>query len=120
MIVNVGIENSTFAANEGGRCGSLIGYAAGSTNGSTVVKNCYSTAAVSSDIPEIMVGGLVGRAVKLSIQNCYFAGTVSGTGDNTGSMIGYKSGDFSARNCYYDSDKCNLRGCGVSESEYIS
>ena len=117
VIVNVGIENSTFTA-KNSNCGSLIGSAVGSTNGNTIVKNCYSTAVVSSNIDGISVGGLVGRAANLSIQSCYFAGTVSGTGANTGSMIGY-GGDLIARNCYYDTNKCSLLGCGGSGSEYI-
>ena len=117
-IVNVGIENSTFTAGESGHCGSLIGYAAGSTNGSATVINCYSTADVNCNITEANVGGLVGRAAKLIIQNCYFAGTVTSTAGNTGSMIGY-GGDLIARNCYYDTNKCSLLGCGGSGSEYI-
>ena len=117
-IVNVGIENSTFTAGGSGHCGSLIGYAAGSTNGSATVINCYSTADVNCNITEANVGGLVGRAAKLIIQNCYFAGTVTSTAGNTGSMIGY-GGDLIARNCYYDTNKCSLSGCGGSGSEYI-
>ena len=117
VIVNVGIENSTFTA-KNSNCGSLIGSAVGSTNGNTIVKNCYSTAVVSSNIDGISVGGLVGRAANLSIQSCYFAGTVSGTGANTGSMIGYGSNPI-VRNCYYDTNKCSLSGCGGSGSEYI-
>ncbi len=118
VIVNVGIENSTFTARNEAQCGSLIGSAVGSTNGNTIVKNCYSTAVVSSNIDGISVGGLVGKAAYLSIQSCYFAGTVSGTGANTGSMIGYGSDPF-VRNCYYDTNKCSLPGCGGSGSEYI-
>ena len=116
-IVNVGIEDSTFTAKDL-NCGSLIGYAAGSGNGDATVINCYSTAAVNCNLTGANVGGLVGKAAKLTIQNCYFAGTVSGTGDNTGSMIGY-GGDLTARNCYYDTDQCSLPGCGGSGSEYI-
>ena len=117
-IVNVGIENSTFTAGGSGHCGSLIGYAAGSGNGDATVINCYSTAAVNCNLTGANVGGLVGKAAKLTIQNCYFAGTVTGTGANTGSMIGY-GGDLTARNCYYDTNKCSLLGCGGSGSEYI-
>ena len=69
VIVNVGIEDSTFTAKDL-NCGSLIGYAAGSNNGSATVINCYSTADVNCNITEANVGGLVGRAAKLIIQNC--------------------------------------------------
>lgn len=118
VIVNVGIEDSTFTAKDS-NCGSLIGYAAGSGNGSATVINCYSTADVNCNITGANVGGLVGWAAKLIIQNCYFAGTVTSTSANTGSMIGYGS-DLIARNCYYDTNKCSLPGCPIGDPGNIS
>ena len=113
VIVNLGIEDSSFTVTGQADVGSICG----SASESTIIKNCYSIASVtstSSTSPGI--GGLVGGANSSVISNCFFIGTVDGTAweGGTGACVG-RAKDTEVMNCYYNTDFCSLQGVGSPE-----
>ncbi|NTW33505.1 MAG: hypothetical protein HGB12_12940, partial [Bacteroidetes bacterium] len=74
------------------KTGGLIGASySGSSN--FIVENCYSTCLVSSS--GNYVGGLIGIMGNGAVNNCYFAGSVSGI-SNVGGLIGTNGTDGSS------------------------
>ena len=82
-VQNLKVLNSYFE-NTTSYTGSIIGKCAGN------LVNAYSDATVSGDL---QVGGLIGQVyaadkTALSIENCWFAGNVISTDNNTGGLVG--------------------------------
>lgn len=74
------------------------------------IRNCYARGTVHS---ANRAGGLLGGdgADELcTIENCYFAGTVSADAGLIGGFAGYSSETSIRSNCYYDSDTTGLSG----------
>ncbi|MGM9746704.1 MAG: GLUG motif-containing protein [Paludibacteraceae bacterium] len=87
----------------GGVCGDNYS----ENNGTATITNCYNIGKVSGSSS---VGGVCGR-IDGTITNCYNTGAVSASGNNpkVGGVCGYLwSGNII--NCYYDKDKCNVKG----------
>ena len=87
------VQNLTVSGNVSGRMyvGGVVGL-----NGGTV-ENCYNTSSVKGDW---YVGGVVGYNNGGTVKNCYNTGTgtVTGTVDYVGGVVGYNSGPV--KNCY--------------------
>ncbi|MBQ9393661.1 MAG: hypothetical protein IJU18_06690 [Oscillospiraceae bacterium] len=94
VVENFRLENSYFVSSNN-RLGSIIG------NGNGVLRNVYSNASVTA---KGWVGGLVGFATGVTVENCWFDGTVtttSPTTQGTGGIIAIAYGGANAvRNCY--------------------
>jgi len=79
-------SNGSVTSSSGGSLGGLVG--AVDTNG--VIRNSYSSANVTGYLPAIDgVGGLVGWFNGSTISNSYSTGSVYGSRDNVGGLIGY-------------------------------
>lgn len=80
----------------GGSTGGILGWGnTGEANRSTlIVKNCFHEGTIQ---PNGMYGGIVGRAYKFSIANCYYSGSDRGmTVDTAGAMDMEEAFDFAA------------------------
>ncbi len=110
-IKNLGIESGsivcTYASQYNSHLGGFIGY----ISGSFTFENCYNKATVSStsgyngSSGTKYIGGLVGRAYVITINNCYNTGAISYRGYNSsyvGGLVGYGYGTF--RNVYNRAD----------------
>ena len=89
-------------------CGTLnnIGVVDSNFNGKNLVGG------ISGDI----IGSLYGNGI---IVNCYFIGSISGTGDSVGGLCGTIS-DANITNCYYDSDKYSGNAVGTKFSSTVT
>ena len=128
-IKNVGVIDSYFKGYEyiGGVCGYNAGtvklcysnsYLSGSNIGGVCglnhpganIANCYHTGTVNGGTN---VGGVCGaNSSGATITNCHNVGTLSGT--TVGSVCGINSGTITS--CYYDSDKCTIKGIGGADA----
>lgn len=113
-ITNVGVVDSYFNAYAvtGGICGYLVG---------GTIRNCYNSATVkgtpvSSGDTDFTIGGVCGGLYQGTISNCYNNGAVSGT-TNVGAVCGAidESSPFTFANCYYDNEKCSVKGINNSD-----
>ena len=123
-IKNVGVVDSYFKGYEyiGGVCGLNSGkvelcysksYLTGSNIGGVCglnypganITNCYHIGTITGDTN---IGGVCGaNSNDASITNCHNVGSLSGS-TSVGSVCGNNTGTIS--NCYYDSDKCTIKG----------
>ena len=115
-IENVGVILDPKGIIGGYRVGGLVGRLAAYNGGSANLKNCYVIGDVTG-MSGNRVGGLVGGfsinpasgtnpACTGIIENCYSAGTVTGSSDEVGGLIGYRfnGGVSIVRNCYATCD----------------
>ena len=129
-IKNVGVIDSYFKGYEyiGGVCGYNAGtvtlcysnsYLSGTNIGGVCglnhpganIANCYHTGTVNGGTN---VGGVCGaNSSGATITNCHNVGTLSGT--TVGSVCGKNTGG-AITNCYYDSDKCTIKGIGGADA----
>ncbi|MGM9727030.1 MAG: GLUG motif-containing protein, partial [Prevotella sp.] len=114
-ITNVGVVDSYF--NAYAVTGGICGYLAGGT-----IRNCYNSATVkgtpvSSGDTDFTIGGVCGGLYLGTISNCYNNGAVSGT-TNVGAVCGAieESSPFTFANCYYDNEKCSVKGINNSDA----
>ena len=95
------VQNLTVSGNVSGgwHVGGVVGY----NNGGTVTGCIFSGSGSVSVTGSYYVGGVVGDN-RGTVENCYNTGTVTGTDDYVGGVVGYSSGDISASasvtNCY--------------------
>jgi hypothetical protein len=95
---SVTATNSDYSAGVGGMFGTTDGYYA--NNNST--SHCFAAVAVSG---QGEVGGFVGQTYGGYINQCYSAGSVSGTGEYVGGFVGYRmslGNIYSLDSSYYD------------------
>ncbi|MBN1510025.1 MAG: hypothetical protein JW955_24480 [Sedimentisphaerales bacterium] len=83
---------STGAATGGQGVGGLIGQSLGA------IALCYARTDVDGDVE---VGGLVGRKLGGTVDQCYFAGSLSGQ-SRSGALIGSVRGDAGITSCFWD------------------
>ena len=88
-IKNVGVENIT--VNGGKNVGGIVG------NNKGLVKNCYSTGALTGDST---VGGIAGNNVSGTIENCFSTATVNGAATSTSGIAGKVEVDGFVNNSY--------------------
>jgi len=100
-VKNVGVVNSYFSGKE--NVGGVVG-----TNMGTV-EDCFSSASVSG---ENYVGGVVGSSIysEVTVRNCYNTGSVSGTGNYVGGVVGQNNG--TVENCYNTGTVSGNNGTG--------
>ena len=94
------VENCTNTGSVNGSADSSnVGGVVGLNNGSSTVENCYNTGSVSGNR---YVGGVVGyNTISSNVTNCYNTGTgtVTGTYDCVGGVVGQNFGG-TVENCY--------------------
>jgi hypothetical protein len=79
-----------------------VGGLVGSISSSATSVNATGCAFSGSITGASSIGGLVGEGTKLTVTDCYVDGTIAGTGQRVGGIIGYKSSgsDVSIRDSY--------------------
>ena len=103
-IVNVGVEDSYFAAHN--NVGALVGYVdeASDDDDATylLVINAYSNSYIKANNYGGGLFGHIGRYNLVYVLNCYNSGTVYGRGNYLGGILGYKDIESDAYivNCY--------------------
>lgn len=70
-------------------------------NMTSTLSNCYSTCSVTAYTSNDYVGGLIGSNMTSTINNCFSTGAVTGTSDY-GGLIGYNAGTSYFNNCFWD------------------
>jgi predicted alpha-1,6-mannanase (GH76 family) len=81
-----------------GWVGSLIGRTLAGAAASTI-KNCYSTAAVTSSSSSSGAGGMVGQSRLTEMENCYYAGVLQAPYAVAGGIIASAEEDNSVLSC---------------------
>jgi len=110
---SVTATNSEYSAGVGGMFGSTSGYNA--NNNST--SHCFAAVAVSG---QGEVGGFVGQTYGGYINQCYSAGSVSGTGEYVGGFVGYRmclGNIYSLDSSYYDIQSSG-QATGAGRNDY--
>jgi hypothetical protein len=104
-ISSLGIEGFNITADEDGWGGGLIGFAAGSSTIRPIINSCYSISIVKGN-KKSKVGGLIGYATYLTINNCYSRSHIEKTAGNGGGNNNYFGGlvgqldNCTMLNCY--------------------
>ena len=83
-IKNLGIESCQITGNE------CVGSLVGTASGTSTIEDCYMTDGNVSGYR--IVGGLIGEAVNdsnVNINNCYTTGSINGTAEAVGGLVGW-------------------------------
>ena len=89
------IKNCVSSAIIIGTSSTGVGGIVGTSTGK--IENCASSSTVSG---KKAVGGIVGWAYDGQVTNCWSEGTITGTGENIGGIVGTNAGDNIIKNCY--------------------
>lgn len=113
------VENCTVTGSVTGGtyAGGIVGYAQGDYKGDetpTVVRNCLVTAPVAAGA----VGGFLGRAFGVQVENCVFLSAVVSNSANQGGIIGTTAGTeiCHLQDCFYAD--LSARAVGVNVEAY--
>ena len=87
--------------NTGDISGSSIGGVIGYCDFSSSIDNCYNTGnIVAREKYTEYAGGVAGWVTRSTVSNCYNTGNVSGTGKDTGGVVGFLSHNSTIDHCY--------------------